>query len=95
VIGAPTSNAVVTSPLHLSGSSVAYEGVVNVSLRVSGRATPLVTSTVMGGGSQLSPFKGTIRFAGTHGQRGVLVLTELSAKDGSVICATVVPVRFG
>ena len=84
-----------TSPLAIAGRSTAFEGVVNVSLRQDDVSTPLFEGTVMGGGMGLmAPFHLSIAFGVPSHQFGALVLYTISAKDGSVVNASVIRVRL-
>jgi hypothetical protein len=85
----------IDSPLTVSGESVAFEGVVNVDLRVDGSTTPLVEGIVMGGGTELLPFEETFTFDDPGQGRGALVLFTISARDGEVQEASVLRVVFG
>jgi hypothetical protein len=92
----PTSNAVVRSPVTLSGQSTAFEAAVNVTIRQDDSATPLTTDIVMGGSNgQMGPFSKAVPFPKPTAPYGAVVLKTLSAMDGSVSEATVVRVRFG
>ena len=93
-ISSPAPMSVVVSPMRLRGSGVAFEGVINVSLRGDRSATPLMSLTVTGGGGPSAPFHTSIVFSPGRSRAGDLVLYERSAKDGSVTCATVERVRF-
>jgi hypothetical protein len=93
-ISSPTPLSVVASPLQLRGRGVAFEGLINVDLRGDLAATPLATTTVTGGTSQLAPFHATVAFSSAGSRYGDLILYERSAEDGSVTCATVDRVRF-
>ncbi len=91
----PSTLATVSSPLVISGSSTAFEAVVNVTLRQDNVTTPLVATTVMGGSNgQLGPFHKSLTFATPTSSYGALVMYTVSAKDGSVANASVIRVRF-
>ena len=94
VVTTPRDEARVASPLTVSGRSLAYEGVVNVDVRQDGTLTPLARTTVMGGGSAMAPFHGTIHYATPTASAGAVVFRERSAKNGGFIAATVVRVTF-
>jgi hypothetical protein len=95
-ITSPAALAAVTSPLTLTGTGTAFEGVINVSLRDDASLTPLLATTVMGGGNGVKmPFTKSLSFATPHTTYGSLVLYQRSAKDGSVIAASCLRVRFG
>jgi Immunoglobulin-like domain of bacterial spore germination len=94
-ISSPSALARVTSPLHLSGSSTAFEAVVNVTLRGDAIATPVVTTTVKGGANGvMRPFSASISFTAPASGYGDVILYTRSAKDGSVVAASVLRVRF-
>jgi cytoskeletal protein RodZ len=81
----PATGAQVTCPLHLTGSALAFEGTVNVTLRDDAGVT-LRTGTVTGGGDVARPFDGSIDCSTGSGSGtgyGTLILTELSAEDGT------------
>jgi len=95
VVSAPAPDAVVTSPVTLSGRSTAYEGVINVDVRQAGSLTSLARVNVMGGGmGTMGPFQASVHFAAPTQSSGVVMLRERSAKDGSYVAATVVRVKF-
>lgn len=90
----PAAGDVVTSPLALTGSALAFEGHVTVRLFADGGPTPLATTFVTGGGDVARPFAGTVAFGAPAAGAGSLVLTTEAASDGSVWTASVVRVRF-
>jgi hypothetical protein len=92
----PAALATITSPVHLRGTSSAFEATVNTQVRQDGVTEPLGRGTVMGGSNgAMGPFDGTLAFATpSPGSAGALVLLTLSAKDGHVSEATVVRVKF-
>ena len=94
VVTTPTRNESITNPVTVSGRSLAYEAVINVDVRQDGSLTPLARATVMGGGSAMGPFNGTIHFATPTASSGSVMFREQSAKDGSYVAATVVRVGF-
>jgi hypothetical protein len=92
---APAWNALVTSPVTLSGQSTAFEATVNVTIRQDGSVKPLTTDIVMGGSNgQMGPFSKAVPFAKPTAPSGAVVLRTLSAMDSSVNEATVVRVRY-
>jgi len=94
-ISQPAALATVSSPLTVQGTSTAYEATVNVSLRLDDATAPLAEGTAMGGANgQTGPFETTLAFAVPTGRRGALVVSTISAKDGTVAQATVIRVRF-
>ena len=94
-VAAPSWNAVVTSPVTFAGTSVAFEGTVQTQVRQDGVAEPLAMGFVTGGGTQMAPFAGTLAFPAPTAARGAVVLETISAKDGSVVQASVVRIRLG
>jgi hypothetical protein len=105
VIGSSTPNIVVTSPealqevsspLALTGQARAFEGTVNVEVRVDGDVGPLATTFVTGsGGGDLGPFEGEATWGTPPAQPGgAVVFLTINAEDGSVWEASVVRVLF-
>jgi Immunoglobulin-like domain of bacterial spore germination len=92
----PSTLTAISSPVHLQGTSTAFEATVNAQVRQDGVTEPLGRGTVMGGSNGLmGPFEGTLEFAApAPGSAGALVLLTLSAQDGHVSEATVVRVMF-
>jgi hypothetical protein len=85
----------VSSPTQLRGRSTAYEAVVDVEIRQDGSLKPLSRATVMGGSmGVMGPFAKSITFAHPSKGGGAIVFQDLSAKDGSVVVASVVRVLF-
>lgn len=85
----PATGAPITCPLRLTGSALAFEGTVNVSLRDDG-GTELGNGIVTGGGDVARPFDGTVdcSVGGAGGVRyGTVILVEHSAEDGRVLAA--------
>ena len=96
VVTSPHALAPITSPVTLTGSSTAFEAVVNVELRQDASLVPIVRTTVMGGGNGvMGPFTKSVTFARPVARYGSLVFRTLSAKDGSVIEASVLRIGFG
>jgi len=94
VVTVPVAMQLVTSPIALRGSALAYEGVINVSLYVDGGPMPIAVTTVLGGGDQLRPFSGSLSFTSTKASYGTLMFYAKSAKDGSTSSATAFRVRY-
>jgi hypothetical protein len=87
----------VESPVTVSGLSVAYEGTVHVSVLQDRRGADRVLGKgfVTGGGTELAPFSGSIRFADpTNGIAGWVVFSGDTGADTGIISATAVRVRF-
>ncbi|MEI2699014.1 MAG: Gmad2 immunoglobulin-like domain-containing protein [Microthrixaceae bacterium] len=104
VVGASTPNIVadpalngstVTSPAELRGTSTAFEGTVDVAVRMRGSAESLATGFVTGGANgEFGPFEGELAYSAA-GSEGVIVFSTLNMEDGSLWEATVVPVVLG
>jgi hypothetical protein len=88
----PATSAVISSPVTVRGSALAFEGTVVVQVREDGRREPLGEGFVTGGGDVMRPFEGTVDFAPPSQERGALVLLTESAEDGQVWEAAVVRV---
>jgi hypothetical protein len=94
-IDTPTSLEQVASPIALSGTSTAFEAVVNVSLYADGTATPIATTTVMGGSNgTMGPYHGSLSFPATSATHGSLVVYTRDAKTGATATAAAVRVKF-
>lgn len=94
-VSEPQPGSVVHSPLHTAGTSTAFEAVVNVHVRADGLSTPLVSSVVMGGSNGvMGNFTKDFAFDTTTSAAGAVVFSVRSAKDGSVIEATVVRLHW-
>src|SRR5215218_469012 len=87
----------IQSPVTVSGLSVAYEGTVHVSVLQDRRGPDRVLGkgVVNGGGTELAPFSGSIRFADpTNGIAGWVVFSGDTGADTGIMSATAVRVRF-
>jgi Immunoglobulin-like domain of bacterial spore germination len=87
----------IQSPVTVSGLSVAYEGTVHVRVLQDRRGPDRVLGKgfVNGGGTELAPFSGSIRFADpTNGVAGWVVFSGDTGADTGIISATAVRVRF-
>jgi hypothetical protein len=93
-ISSPAAGGTVTSPLTVTGTSVAYEAVANVSLFANGMPTPLATATVMGGSTSPMAYRGQVTFTSPAHGYGVLVVYTKTAKDGSTVGGTAQRVNF-
>lgn len=92
----PAGLDVVTSPLHLRGSSTAFEATVSVELRQDGSSPPLLVGWVMGGSmGEMGPFDAELAYELPSAEAGTLVLSTSSMEDGRLWEASVVRVRFG
>jgi hypothetical protein len=94
----PLPFARIASPVTVSGQSVTYEGTVHVTVTEDRRGADRVLgrSFVNGGGTELGPFSGSIRFASpTPGiDGGWVVFSGDTGADTGIIGATAVRVRF-
>ena len=94
-IAEPGALETISSPLFVTGSSTAFEGVINDALYQDGVMAPLVTGTAMGGSNGVvAPYTTTLTFAAPTHPYGVLVVFARSAKDGSVVAASAIRVAF-
>jgi hypothetical protein len=94
-LSAPVWNARLSSPVTLTGTSVAYEGTVQTQVRQDDTTKPLGEGYVTGGSTAMGPFSGSLAFTKPTTKYGAVVLFTISAKDGSVIEASVIRVQFG
>jgi hypothetical protein len=93
-VDAPAAGAAITSPVPVSGSALAFEGVVAVEVRQDGMRAPLGTGSVTGGGDVSRPFSGRIAFSQPSADHGSLLFLVRSAKDGGIWEAGVIRIRF-
>lgn len=97
-LDSPEPGALAGSPLRVTGAAQAFEGTVQVEVRADGASKPVGDGFVTGGGDQVVPFEGSIRFdeeAARPAEYGALVLMEEGGEDGnSVNKATVIRIRF-
>jgi hypothetical protein len=95
VLTQPAALATISSPVRLRGTSTAFEGTVNVSIRQDDVAKPLVESFLMGGSNgQMGPFDAPFTFASPTHSSGAIILYTISAANGHVAEATVIRVRL-
>jgi hypothetical protein len=90
----PAWGATITSPVTLEGNSVAFEGTVQAEVRADDNGAPLGQGYLTGGSTAMAAFHGTIGFTRPTATYGAVVLYTTSAKDGSVMEATVLRVRL-
>jgi hypothetical protein len=97
-VAQPLAFARIQSPLTVSGQSASYEGTVHVTVLQDRRGPDHVLGKgfVNGGGSELAPFKGQIRFATpTPGiDAGWVVFSGDTGAGPGIIEASAVRVRF-
>jgi len=91
----PVWNAPITSPVTLKGTAMAYEGTVQTQVREDDNSKPLGEGYVTGRGDAMGPFNGSLAFQKATSKYGAVVLFTVSAKDGSVMEASVIRVQFG
>jgi Immunoglobulin-like domain of bacterial spore germination len=92
----PLPFARISSPVPVSGMSVAYEGTVHVTVTEDRRGADRVLGKgfVNGGSDTLAPFRGQVPFTRPTGDAGWVVFTPDSGADLGVFSATAVRVRF-
>jgi hypothetical protein len=91
----PKTLDAIRSPVTLSGQSTAYEATVNVQIRQDGVLAPVKEAIVMGGSNGvMGPFSGTVDFIKPAAAAGAIVLKTISAKDGKILEASVIRIRF-
>jgi len=93
-VTSPTSMQLITSPVALRGSAVAFEGVVNVSLYIDGGSVPVSRTTVMGGGDVMRPFTGSMKFSAGHATYGTIIFYTKSMKDGSTALGEAFRIKY-
>src|SRR5215207_4280379 len=86
----------ISSPVPVSGMSVAYEGTVHVAVTEDRRGADRVLGKgfVLGGADSLAPFSGQVPFTRPTGDAGWVVFTPDSGANLGVFTATAVRVRF-
>ena len=95
VVTAPPILESISSPILLTGRSTAYEAVVNVQVRQDGSLVALASGTVLGGSmGVMGPFSKSIPYAPPSSDHGAVLFRTYSAKDGRVLEASAVRVKF-
>ncbi len=103
VLGAATANITVTqptamseieSPLTITGTALAFEGHVDVTMRTDGGTRPLVETFATGGGDVPRPFETTIEWSDPGAGGGALVLTTSGGEDDRIWEAAVTRILF-
>jgi len=94
-LSAPVWNARISSPVTVTGTSVAYEGTVQTQVRQDDTTKPMGEGYVTGGSAAMGPFNGTLAFTKPTTQHGAVVLYTTSADNGAVLSASVIRVAFG
>lgn len=91
----PAPMSAVDDPLLVEGRASAFEGTVEVEIRVDDEREPLGTGFVTGSGDgTLGPFEGEIRWPNPGGGWGAVVFLTRSAENGQVWEAGVMRVGF-
>jgi hypothetical protein len=90
----PQASAIISSPVALSGTALAFEGQVAVEVREDGSLAPIGTGSVTGGGDVARPYSGSVSFRQPTADAGAIVMLIHSERDGSVWAATAIRVRF-
>lgn len=91
----PVADDVLAPPsVTLTGRALAFEGTVDVHIVDDRTARPLGTGSVTGGGDEMRSFEGTVALAAPAAERGAMILTTASARDGDILTASVTRVRF-
>jgi hypothetical protein len=95
-VDTPTSGQPVTSPLRVTGRVHVFEGnvVVRVLVDQGGNTVEIGQGFVTGGGDELRPFSGDIKFTPPNPGTGWVLFTEPSAADGRIVLATSIRVEF-
>lgn len=106
VIGASTDNIKLTkpatlqtisSPLHIQGQSIAFEGTVLFEVRQDGQYKEdgrLGFAPITGHGTEMGPISGDINFSEPNVASGAVIAYTDSAEDGHIQEVTAVKVRF-
>lgn len=95
-IDQPQAMATIASPVHLTGTSTAFEANVQTQARQDGNRTPIGQHWVMGGSNgEMGPFDGYLPFSPPTAPYGAVVLLTQSMANGDVWEASVVRVAFG
>jgi len=94
-VQAPTRGAVVTSPVTISGTADVFEAVVSVRI-LDAAHNPIadtVTMATCGSGCR-GDYSVHVPYSVDTEQRGVILVFEVSAKDGSMINIVRIPVTL-
>ncbi len=84
VIDEPVALATIGHPLVVSGTALAFEGNVEVQLRVDGRSDPVLQDFVIGGGDVQRPFEGSFDWVNPGASSGALLFLTHGGPDGQV-----------
>ncbi len=90
----PDALSTIESPLTVTGTALAFEGHVDVTLRADGVTEPLVATFATGGGDEPRPFETTLEWSASGADGGAVVLTTSGGEDGRIWEAAVTRVLF-
>jgi hypothetical protein len=92
----PLAFSRIISPVTVSGTSLAYEGTVSVTVTEDLRGDDRVLGTgfVNGGATELAPFSGPISFARPSGEAGWVIFRDDTGGGPDIMAASAVRVRF-
>lgn len=96
-IDQPKTGAVISSPLLITGKSIAFEGTVLFEVRQDGQYLDngeLGFIALTGPGTEFGPIAGTLNFTKPTVASGALIAYTDSAEDGHIQEVTAVKVRF-
>lgn len=93
-VSSPTAGETIASPVRVAGRAWTFEGNVVVQVRQDGEPGPIGEGFVTGGGSELSPFEGSIPFETPGEPYGAVLFLDHSAEDGRLWSASVVRVAL-
>lgn len=106
VIGASTDNIklsspsplkIISSPVHINGQSIAFEGTVLFEVRQDGQYNKdgeLGFAAITGHGTEMGPISGDVAFKKPTVKSGAVIAYTTSAEDGHISEVTAVKVRF-
>ena len=95
LLTAPTALDGISSPVTLRGRSTAFEGFVNVEIREDQSLQALSTGNFIGGSmGVVAPFLSRQSFPNPGTDHGSILLRTFSARDGHVMEAGAVRIRF-
>lgn len=83
IVTAPSANAAVTSPIHVTGQARVFEATVSLTLFNASGGELVSTTTNAAEGQTLSAFSADVAFSVTSDTPACLWVFEASAQDGS------------
>jgi hypothetical protein len=96
-LSSPSSLKTITSPVHINGQSIAFEGTVLFEVRQDGQYNKdgeLGFAAITGHGTEIGPISGDIAFKKPTVKSGAVIAYTTSAEDGHISEVTAVKVRF-